>query len=185
MHRILDLSVRFGLTADKVSQICEYLGVAVVDDVERDPEFERIARSVQRGRVTAYHVAWTARCSTEEQLLYLLNLSEQFTEAYEAAQLVNLDPIPNVRKLLDSEDYEAFGRWVVDTLTKAEKPVTHNYLAGRLLIALPVGCMKDYPKRIASLLNKARARGYLEGWYRLTESEGKRTVIYGKQDLDL
>ena len=196
MPSAIELSVRFGLPVRKITEICDYLDVDLEqEDFDIDKEFEYIARSVRRKRASSYSLAFLCAYATDEQRNFVFNLDPDFRDEYEALKL----PIASdeylagasnlIKKLAiaeadDKAAWSKFTLWVKARIGAAGEPVNHAYLAVRLLLSLNRTEQKDYPSAIATIMNRARHRRYLDGWCTTVARNGKNIVLYHVPGID-
>jgi len=189
MPSAIELSVRFGIDRRKIEQICSYLGVSLDEsEFAPDKDFEKVARSVRRKRVSAGTLAWMYEYATGDQREFLFEIDPSLQEEFE-----NLGNIPPSARLRNAEvrldalasddasmaDWSALAVWMKNAITSAEKPVRHNYLAARALLGLPKAIMQDRARTVATVFNKARHRGHLAGWFEtVEEDDGSNSIVY-------
>jgi len=192
MPSAIELSIKFGIPASSVTAMCDYLDVALDDaSLEYSKEFETLARSIKRKRASAYVMAFLFLHCSEAEKDFALSLDENFADEYVSVSL----PIYPAEKLKDAKEiidaihetqrgekrgeWDKFEKWLKKTISDASGEISHSYIAVRLLLSIPEKEMRDYPQIIASLMNKARHRGYLDGWFRLVPIDGdKNRCVY-------
>lgn len=194
MTSAIELSVRFGLPIGKITEICDYLDVDLdQEDFEIDGEFQHIARSIKRKRAGAYALAFLYAHASEEQREFIFAIDPDFREEYLSLRLPIMDSEKLlgasglIKKLADTDTnygvaWDSFALWVKARIGEAGTPIGHSYLAVRLLLSLPSNVMRDYPATIATVLNRARHRRYLDGWHSTVQRDGKNVVLYHRPD---
>lgn len=194
MTTALKISIKFGISVSKAEELCAYLEYDLEDEIfDRDPDFERVARSIKRGRPSAYALAWIVREATQAQEAFLLNLSDDFRTSYETLDITGREePLKGAELMLKRmeagvetvSDWETLASWMKEVIKDVKQPVKHNYLAVRLLLSLPEKRMGDYSKSVAQAFNKIRHRGRLNGWH-LTVSENGTNIVLYQQGITL
>jgi hypothetical protein len=190
MPTALDLAVRFGVTIPKIEAICAYLHVPLQEsDIERNADFERIARSIKRGRYSAYTMAWIMRIANDEQADFLLGIDDALRAEFEAlGRITDADMLKNAKSIFDritnsldtSDNWQKVADWIKLHLEFLDRPVKHSYLAVRFILSLPANYQAQSGKAIAQIFNKARHRGLIDGWHKTVEENGSNIVLYQK-----
>lgn len=192
MSSAIELSVKFGIPSSAVIALCDYIGYSLDDEkVEYSKEFETLARSIKRKRASAYVMAFLFRNCTDDERGFALSLDDDFAEdfyrvefpVYPAEKLENakfiIDSIYETQRGEKRGEWTEFEKWLKKTISEASGEISHSYIAVRLLLSVPENEMRNYPQIIASLMNKARHRGYLDGWFRLEPLDnGTNRCIY-------
>lgn len=194
MPSAIELSVKFGIAVPVIERLCRHLGVDLDEEnFETSREFETIAKSIKRGRYSAYAMTYLDAHCTDEQIEFALTLSPDFALEYDQVgfPIEDHELLKDAKALLDRllaggarSDWGLFEQWLRTTLSSAQKVVRHSYIAARLLRSLPEKDWRDYSSTVAKVMNKLRHRGYLESWFRLVPGEdGKNIVEYFDPDL--
>jgi len=190
MPSAIELSVRFGLPIRKIKEICDFLNIELsVEDFTEDKEFEYIARSVKKKRTSAYTLAYLYAYASIEQRDFIFDIDADFRSEYEALKLPIQDDeyLDNAAAIImklsttspdDKSAWSLLIAWIKARLEAVRKPVGHAYLAVRLLLSLDRKDMRDYPTVIATVLNRARHRKYLDEWFSTVEKDGKNIILY-------
>lgn len=190
MSLSLELSIKFGLPVSKAVQILEYLKIEDVGEFDSDKEFERVCRLINRKRSGAAALAFLSNAS-DEQRQFVFDIDADVEREYDdmGFPLMSFEYLADAKRIIDAcyssdrttakIEWSLFIAWVKAQIEAAEREISHNYLAVRLLLSLPEKDRAAYPPTIASLLNKARHREYLADWFRVDEMpDGKRKTVY-------
>jgi hypothetical protein len=191
MPSAIELSVLLGLPVRKVEEFCKVISFDLDEpDFEADKEFETVARSVKRKRASSYALAFVVEYATNEQRQFVLDLDPEFAAEYVSLGLpiVSAEYLDGAQEILEALSKEgatdsrpqafSLADWLRRTIRAAGRPVGHSYIAVRLLLSLPAAEMRAYPQIIASVLNRLRHRGFLDGWFDVQSIDGKNSVIY-------
>ena len=190
MSLSLELSIKFGLPFSKAVQILDYLKIEDIGEFDSDKEFERVCRLINRKRSGAAALAFLS-CVSDEQRQFVFDIDADVEREYTdmGFPLMSFEYLADAKRVIDAcyssdrttakIDWSLFIAWVKAQIEAAEREISHNYLAVRLLLSLPEKDRAAYPPTIASLLNKARHREYLADWFRVDEMpDGKRKTVY-------
>jgi len=194
MASALELSVKFGVDRKKIQQIFDYVGIELDEgELDVDAEFEKVARSVRRNRVSAGTLAWIYKYASDDQRNFLFEMDAKLLEEFESLGMIGKDEIlrnaeVRIEAAMTDEasqtDWASLAVWVKKTITDAQKPVRHNYLAVRVLLSLPAAIMQERARGVATVFNKLRHRGFLAGWFETIEEEGGNVIVYNVPGAD-
>jgi len=139
-------------------------------------------------------MAYLYNFASDEQREFILEMDANFAEEYKAIGLpLSIEELLSDAGSLivrleqdikgDDEPWQKMAQWVKLRIQEAGRPISHAYIAVRILSSLDKPNYGGMPAIVARILNRLRHRKFLDGWFTLDGQDGKNTVIYHKPDM--
>jgi hypothetical protein len=202
MPSALELSIKHGIPIAKIRSLADD-GLQFTDsDAVPDAQMLRAARDIRYRRVSPFAIAYALRqlkiASPESfqryETLAGYAAADYGTELGKGEESIG-DPWGDLLPGADVEidkvlagkagASERLAAWCKACLDQSSGELPYDWLAVRLLLSVPEAKMLDYPKPIASAVNRLKHQGLLDGyWHNAVDAHGKaKTIFHNPLDL--